>query len=117
MLNGLGIPFVGERTAVILADTFGSLDPIANADMDTLQAAEEVGPKVAHSIRRFFDEPRNGELVERLRGSGLRFEHEKKHSAGTLAGKTFVITGTLPDGAGKRRKNRLRPPAEKSVGQ
>ena len=82
VLNGLGIPFVGERTATILADTFGSLDRIAAADMDTLQAAEEVGPKVAHSIRRFFDEPRNRELVERLRAAGLRFEHEKKHTAG-----------------------------------
>ena len=97
VLNGLGIPFVGERTATILADTFGSLDRIATADMDTLQAAEEVGPKVAHSIRRFFDEPRNRELVERLRAAGLQFEHEKKRTAGTLAGKTFVLTGTLPD--------------------
>jgi DNA ligase (NAD+) len=107
VLNGLGIPFVGERTAVILADTFGSLDRIASADMDTLQAAEEVGPKVAHSIRRFFDEPRNRELVERLRAAGLRFANDKKHTAGTLAGKTFVLTGTLPTWSREEAKEHI----------
>ncbi len=107
VLNGLGIPFVGERTATILADTFGSLDRIAAADMDTLQAAEEVGPKVAHSIRRFFDEPRNRELVERLRAAGLQFQHKKKHTAGTLAGKTFVLTGTLPTWSREEAKEQI----------
>jgi DNA ligase (NAD+) len=97
LLNGLGIPFVGERTAAILAETFGSLDAIAGADVETLQQAEEVGPKVAQSIRRFFDEPHNRELIERLRGYGLQFSQEKKtRTAGPLAGLTFVITGTLP---------------------
>jgi DNA ligase (NAD+) len=69
VLNALGIPFVGERTAQILADTFGSLDTLMSADMDELQKAEEVGPKVAHSIVQFFGEPRNRELVERLRAA------------------------------------------------
>ena len=107
LLNGLGIPFVGERTGAILADTFGSVDAIADADIDTLQAAEEVGPKVAHSIRRFFDEPRNRELVERLRAAGLQFEHDKKKTAGTLAGKTFVITGTLPRWSREEAKEQI----------
>jgi DNA ligase (NAD+) len=107
VLNGLGIPFVGERTATILADTFGSLHRIQEADMDTLQAAEEVGPKVAHSIRRFFDEPRNRELVERLREAGLRFEHEKKRTVGTLAGKTFVLTGPLPNWRREEAKEQI----------
>jgi DNA ligase (NAD+) len=107
VLNGLGIPFVGERTAAILADTFGGMKRIQDADIDTLQAAEEVGPKVAHSIRRFFDEPRNIELVERLRSAGLRFEHEKKHTAGTLAGKTFVLTGTLPNWSREEAKEHI----------
>ena len=98
VLNGLGIPFVGERTAQILASAFGSLDAIAGADQDTLQQAEEVGPKVAHSIRQYFDEPRNRELVERLRRAGLTFEHAiQRKAAGPLEGKTFVLTGTLPD--------------------
>ncbi len=67
VLNALGIRFVGERTAQILAETFGSLDEIAAADVETLQRAEEVGPKVAESIYQFFREPRNRELVEGLR--------------------------------------------------
>jgi len=97
VLNGLGIPFVGERTAVVLAETFGSLDAIATAGMEQLQAAEDVGPKVAHSIYTFFREPRNRELVERLRAEGLQFYHEKTRARpGPLSGLTFVLTGTLP---------------------
>src|SRR4029078_7986104 len=65
VLVGLGIRFVGVRTAVLLAEALGSMDAIANADIETLQQAEEVGPKVAESIREFFDEPHNRELVER----------------------------------------------------
>ncbi len=97
VLNGLGIPFVGERTAQILADTFASLDTIEAADADTLQKADEVGPKVAQSIRSYFDNPRNRALVERLRAAGLTFTHEPpKREGGPLAGLTFVVTGTLP---------------------
>jgi DNA ligase (NAD+) len=97
VLNGLGIPFVGERTATILAETFGGLDEIAGADIERLQTAEEVGPKVAHSIYTFFREPRNRELVERLRKEGLRFTHERaRKEGGSFAGLTFVLTGTLP---------------------
>jgi DNA ligase (NAD+) len=97
VLNGLGIPFVGDRTASILADHFGSLDAIGEADENVLQGAAEVGPKVAHSIRRFFNEPRNQELVARLRAAGLQFTHERKRTTGTLEGRTFVLTGTLPN--------------------
>lgn len=98
LLNGLGIPFVGERTAQILAETFGSLDAIAKADLETLQSAEEVGPKVAHSIYTFFREPRNRELIERLRKEGLQFTYEtKRPEEGPLTGLTFVLTGTLPN--------------------
>ena len=78
VLNGLGIPFVGERTAQILAGHFGSLDEIASAGAATLQEAEEVGPKVADSIRQFFAEQRNRELVERLREARLQFTGPKK---------------------------------------
>jgi len=73
VMNGLGIPFVGERTAQILAESFGSLDVIKDADEATLQQAEEVGPKVSQSIRLFFHEPHNRDLVERLRKAGLHF--------------------------------------------
>ncbi len=108
VLNGLGIPFVGERTAQILADAFGSLDTIAHADEETLQQADEVGPKVSQSIQQFFHEPRNRELVERLRKAGLTFTHEiRKKSGGPLAGKTFVLTGTLPNLAREEAKARI----------
>jgi DNA ligase (NAD+) len=118
VLNGLGIPFVGERTAQILADTFGSLDAIAQADEEKLQEAEEVGPKVSESIRRFFHERRNRELVERLRKAGLTFEHEikKKKTAGPLAGKVFVITGTLPSLAREEAKARIETAGGKVTG-
>jgi DNA ligase (NAD+) len=98
LLNGLGIPFVGERTAQLLADHFGSLDEIAAASEEKLQEVGEVGPKVSQSIRQFFIEQRNRELMERLRAAGLQFTSPKKPTskAGPLAGQTFVITGTLP---------------------
>ena len=97
VLVGLGIRFVGVRTAILLAEAFGSLDAIANAEAETLQQAEEVGPKVAESIYEFFREPRNRELVERLRSAGLKFDHPKKQrkAAGPFEGLTFVLTGTL----------------------
>lgn len=107
VLNGLGIPFVGERTAVLLADYFGSLQSIVSADEDTLQSVSEVGPKVAASIRRFFDEPRNRELVRRLEAAGLQLTQERRRRGGPLAGKTFVLTGTLPDWSREEAKERI----------
>jgi DNA ligase (NAD+) len=97
VITALGIRFVGERTAVLLADALGSLDALAAAGADELQDVEEVGPKVAESILQFFREPRNRELVERLRAAGLTFTHVSKRPAGgPLQGFTFVLTGTLP---------------------
>jgi DNA ligase (NAD+) len=118
VLNGLGIPFVGERTAQILADTFGSLDAIAEADEEKLQEAEEVGPKVSESIRQFFHERRNRELVERLRQAGLTFEHQikKKKAVGPLAGKVFVLTGSLPNLARDDAKARIEAAGGKVTG-
>ena len=98
MISGLGIRFVGERTAVFLAEAFGSLDRIEEASEDELQKAEEVGPKVAESICQFFREPQNRELVERLRDAGLQFEYQaKKKSGGPLAGHDLRAHGTLPN--------------------
>jgi DNA ligase (NAD+) len=108
ILNALGIPFVGERTAQLLADTFGDLDRIAAADEEELQKAEEVGPKVSQSIRRFFAERRNQELVERLREEGFNFKYEvKPKTGGKLAGLTFVLTGTLPNLTREEAKGRI----------
>lgn len=98
VLAGLGIPFVGERTAQLLAGEFGSLDAIVAADLETLQSTPEVGPKVAQAIRSFFDSAHNRALVERLREAGLQFTQEKKRqTGGPLAGLTLVVTGTLPN--------------------
>lgn len=97
VLSGLGISFVGERTAQILANTFGDLDKIATLPEEQLQAAEEVGPKVAAAIHLYFSDPRNRELMERLRAAGLTFTQEIKGKVlGPLAGLTFVLTGTFP---------------------
>jgi DNA ligase (NAD+) len=119
VLNGLGIPFVGERTAAILAEAFGSLDTIAQAELETLQQADEVGPKVAQSIHTFFREGPNRELVERLRESGLVFTHEIKPKAakgGPLAGKNFVLTGTLPEWSREEAKEKIEAAGGKVTG-
>jgi DNA ligase (NAD+) len=98
VLAALGIRFVGERTAVFLAEAFGNMDAIARAGLESLQTADEVGPRVAASIFQFFREPRNRELVERLRKAGLQFSYESKRPKdGPLHGMTFVLTGTLPN--------------------
>src|ERR1041384_5626077 len=74
------------------------LDGIAAAGLDQLQMAEEVGPKVAETVFQFFREPRNQELVERLRAAGQQCTHEvKRRMTGPLHGLTFVLTGTLPN--------------------
>jgi DNA ligase (NAD+) len=97
VLNALGIRFVGERTAVFLAEYFGSMEAIESAALEQLQQAEEVGPRIAESIFQFFREPRNRELVDRLRAAGLQFTHATtRPKAGPLAGYTLVLTGTLP---------------------
>ncbi|HUK87317.1 MAG TPA: NAD-dependent DNA ligase LigA [Terriglobales bacterium] len=103
VLYGLGIRFVGERTAELLASHFGSVDALVDAatlkdeekSVEQLQQVEEVGPNIAASIRSFFLEPRNRELVERLRKAGLQFTGKKRQRGTQLAGKTFVLTGTL----------------------
>jgi DNA ligase (NAD+) len=95
VIYALGIRFVGERTAEFLAEHYGSLDALMKAGVEELQDVNEVGPRIAESIRGFFDEPRNLELVEKLRKAGLRFTGKKKERGTQLAGKTFVLTGTL----------------------
>ncbi|HXS96266.1 MAG TPA: NAD-dependent DNA ligase LigA [Candidatus Limnocylindrales bacterium] len=98
VLTALGMRFVGERTAVFLADQFGTLDAIAAAGIDELQQAEEVGPKVAQAVYQFFREPRNQELVDRLRAAGLNFVYrDARPKGGPLKGLTFVLTGSLPN--------------------
>jgi DNA ligase (NAD+) len=97
LIFALGIRFVGERTGQLLADHFGSLDKLAKASEEELLEVEEVGPRVAEAILEFFHEKRNREVIEKLREAGLQFEQKKTRKAeGKLAGKQFVLTGTLP---------------------
>ncbi|MDQ6663275.1 MAG: NAD-dependent DNA ligase LigA [Acidobacteriota bacterium] len=108
VIHALGIRFVGGRTSVFLAEEFGGMDKIAAASLEELQRAGEVGPKVAESIMQFFKEPRNRELVERLRKADLRFEYAaKKKERGPLDGITFVLTGTLPQLSREEAKQRI----------
>lgn len=98
VLSALGIRFVGDRTSKLLAEEFGDLERIASLNVEELQKAGEVGPKVAQSIVQFFKEAHNQELLARLRRIGLQFEYKAAKSRGgaPLAGQTFVLTGTLP---------------------
>ena len=97
VIFALGVRFVGERTGQLLADHFGSLDKLAKATEEELYDVEEVGPRVGESIRQFFREPQNLKVLEKLRKAGLQFEQKKARKAeGKLAGKQFVLTGTLP---------------------
>jgi DNA ligase (NAD+) len=97
VITALGIRFVGQRTAELLAEYFGTMEKLESASVDELQEAPEVGPKVAESIYNFFREPQNRELIERLKKAELSFEYTVRQSKeGPLIGMTFVITGTLP---------------------
>ena len=97
-LFGLGIRHVGESTAKALARHFGNLDAVMDATEEQLLQVSDVGPIVAHSIRLFFDQPHNREVVEQLRACGITWPEGPPAPAVAqpLSGQTFVITGTLP---------------------
>ena len=97
LVFGLGMRLVGDRTASLLASHFRSLDAIASASTEELEQVEEVGPGIADSIRSFFAATMNRDLIERLRRHGLRFreDDEEERQPHPLAGKVFVLTGTL----------------------
>jgi len=97
VLFGLGIRFVGERTAQLLGEEFGSMDDLMAASAEELERVNEVGPRVAQAIREFFDEEKNRALIEKLRAAGLNFTAEKRRKTSQLEGLTFVLTGTLPN--------------------
>jgi len=99
LIIGLGIHGVGEVAARKLARQFHNLDALSRASLDELTSLEGIGPGIAASITGWFAQPHNQELLQKLRANGVwPQEHETKENAqsGALAGKTFVITGTLP---------------------
>jgi DNA ligase (NAD+) len=95
VIYGLGIRMVGERTAQFLAEHFGSMEALESAGVEELQDVSEVGPRIAESIVEFFSIAANRKLVGRLREAGLTLTGQKKRRGTKLAGKTFVLTGTL----------------------
>ncbi len=97
-LYGLGIRHIGEATAKDLARHFGKLDAIMDASVEQLLEVHDVGPIVALALHTFFDQPHNREVVEQLRACGIHWPEEEPAARAPqpLAGKTFVLTGTLP---------------------
>jgi DNA ligase (NAD+) len=107
VLYGLGIRFVGERTAQLLAEEFGSMEVLMNATPEDLERVNEVGPRVSEAIREFFDETKNRDLVHKLEKAGLTFTAEKRKKSSLLEGLTFVLTGTLPNLSREDAKARI----------
>jgi DNA ligase (NAD+) len=95
-LLALGIPEVGEATAQTLARHFGDLDVLMEADEAALRQVQDVGPVVAQSIHTFFQQPHNREVIAKLIAAGITWpKEERRNIPQPLAGKTFVLTGTL----------------------
>ena len=97
LLFGLGIRHVGKSVAVLLARRFGTMEALASATGDAINAISGIGPAIAEAVVAFFGERRNQRLLQRLGASGLNFVEPTAETAeGALAGKTYVLTGTLP---------------------
>ncbi len=116
VLMGLGIRFVGERTAELLAEEFGSMDALMAASAEELERVEEVGPRISQAILEFFAHAKNRELVESLRASGVNMTAEKKQRSAQLAGLTFVLTGTLPTLTRDQAKEKIEAAGGKTAG-
>ena len=107
VLMGLGIRFVGERTAELLAQEFGSMDALAAASTEELERVEEVGPRISQAILEFFAQPANLALIQSLKYAGVDMTAERKQRSAQLAGLTFVLTGTLPTLTRDEAKTRI----------
>jgi DNA ligase (NAD+) len=107
LLMGLGISFVGERTAELLAAEFGSMEAIQKATQEDLEKVQEVGPKVASAVHEFFQNEMNLALIARLTELGLKMTAEKKQRTTQLEGLTFVLTGTFPTLSREEAKEKI----------
>jgi DNA ligase (NAD+) len=113
LIYALGIRHVGERSARVLASTFGSLEALGTATVESLEATREVGPKTAAAVRTFFDQATNRELLRRLAEAGVRTEASPEERAQAPAagspfkGKTVVLTGALPELSREEAKARI----------
>jgi DNA ligase (NAD+) len=116
VLMGLGIRFVGERTAELLAQEFGSIDALMSASAEELERVEEVGPRISQAILEFFADKENRNLVKRLEDAGVDMTAEKKERSTQLAGLTFVLTGTLPKITRDEAKEKIESAGGKTAG-
>jgi DNA ligase (NAD+) len=109
-LIALGIRHVGATVAEVLAAHFGDLDPLMNANDETLAAIDGIGPIIAESVARFFADDRNRTEVARLQELGVKWEAApptSRSTDGPLSGKAFVLTGTLPNLKRDEAKRRI----------
>jgi DNA ligase (NAD+) len=116
VIMGLGIRFVGERTAELLAQEFGSIEALQKATAEELERVEEVGPRISQAIQEFFSRPANEALVVALKEAGVDMTAEKKQRSTQLAGLTFVLTGTLPTLTREEAKRRIEEAGGKTAG-
>ena len=116
VLMGLGIRFVGERTAELLAQEFGNIDDLMNANAEQLERVEEVGPRISQAILEFFSTAANQALVKSLKAAGVDMTAEKKKRSAQLAGLTFVLTGTLPTLTRDEAKQKIEDAGGKTAG-
>src|SRR5687768_11991071 len=119
LLYALGIRHVGERGAQVLGDHFGSIDEIERASLEELQQVREIGPVLAASVRSWFDEPANRELIDGFRKAGLKLTGERKVAPvgpQPLAGKTYVITGEVTGMSREEAQARLQALGAKVTG-
>jgi DNA ligase (NAD+) len=116
VLMGLGIRFVGERTAELLAQEFGNIDDLMLATPEQLERVEEVGPRISQAIVEFFAQPANQALIQSLKDAQLDMTAEKKQRSAQLAGLTFVLTGTLPTLTRDEAKAKIEAAGGKTAG-
>ena len=110
VLFALGIRYVGNTTAEKLVDYFGTMDAIVNANQEQLLAVPDTGPRIAESVQTWFADEYNRAFVERLRAAGLQFAGEKKvveQEGDTLAGKTFLYSGTFTNFSREELEDRI----------
>lgn len=110
VIYALGIRLVGENAARDLANHFGSIDALMDASIEELTAIPAIGEKIAASVREYFREPQNREVIERLRAAGVKMEQEQTTTTSVegISGKTFVITGTLASMGRKEAQDLIR---------
>jgi DNA ligase (NAD+) len=112
LINALGVRHVGERTAGLLADRFGSLARLANASLEEINGIGGIGEILAKSVFDFFQEPRNREIIAKLEAAGVRTADDRSgdtsNGVAHLAGKTFVLTGRLETMTRPQAEERLR---------